>query len=143
MIFDRTNEFSSSQAITASAASTDVIDNGVPQTPQNAANAISRDLGKGRKPEIRVQVVQTFNNLTSLRIDVQVDDNSGFSSPKTVLSNTYQLAELVRGAVLQPEMLPRGVDERFIRLFYTVTGTAPTLGRISAGLVFGSEERDV
>ena len=34
-----------------------------------------------------------------------------------------------------------GTDERYVRLYYDVTGTDPTTGKITAGLVFGNEER--
>ena len=143
MIFDRQNQFSDRQAITATAVSTDVIDFGVAQTPKHAANAISRDIGKGRKPEIRIQVVEAFNNLTSLTVEVQTDDNEAFSSAKVVMDMVVPLAQLTRGAVLLPDVFPRGIDERYMRLRYVVAGTAPTLGRVTAGLVFGLEERDV
>ena len=143
MIFDKQAIFSDAQAITATARSTDTIDRGAARTPKHAKNALSRDFGKGRKPELRVQVVEAFNNLTSLTIALQCDDDVGFGSPKTIWSQVVPLAGLTRGAVIPLENVPRGVDERYISLLYTVTGTAPTLGRVTAGLVFGNEERDV
>jgi hypothetical protein len=143
MIFDRQNEFSNRQVITATAVSTDVLNFGVAQTPKHAANPITRDLGKGRKPDVRIQVVESFNNLTSLTVELQVDDNEAFSSPRVAMTTTVPLARLTRGSIIMPDTLPRGIDEQFMRLNYIVTGTAPTLGRISAGLVFGNEERDV
>lgn len=143
MIFDRQNMFSDAQAITATAPSTDVIDFGAPQTPKHAKNAITRDMGKGRKPDLRIQVVEAFNNLTSLTVAVQVDDAVGFGTAVTVMDMVIPLADLRAGAVILPEQLPRGINRRYMRLHYTVTGTAPTLGRITAGLVFGNEERDV
>ena len=36
--------------------------------------------------------------------------------------------------------VPRGTNERYMRLYYDVTGTAPTTGKITAGLVAGNEE---
>lgn len=143
MIFDKQNLFSDAQAITATAASTNVIDFGAPQTPKHAKNAITRDIGKGRKPELRVQVVEAFNTLTSLTVALQVDNDEAFGSPKTIMDMSIPLASLVRGAVILPEYVPRGSDERYMRLLYTVVGSNPTLGKITAGFVFGNEERDV
>jgi hypothetical protein len=143
MLFDRQNMFSDNQAITATAASTDIIDFGAPQTPKHAKNAITRDIGKGRKPDLRIQVTQTFNTLTSLTVALQVDDDVAFGSPKTIMDMSVPLASLVAGAVILPESVPRGSNERYMRLLYTVVGTNPTLGKITAGFVFGNEERDV
>jgi hypothetical protein len=144
MIIDRQNQFSDAQAITvAVTASTDSIDFGVAQLPKNAKKILSRDMGKGNRPEMRIQVVETFNNLTSLLVELQVDDTSAFGSPVTVLDMVIPLAGLTRGAVILPQMLPRGVNKRHMRVRYTVTGTNPTLGKITAALVFGNEERDV
>jgi hypothetical protein len=41
--------------------------------------------------------------------------------------------------VVIPEFIPRGTSERYMRLNYTVAGTAPTLGKITAGVVMGSQ----
>lgn len=143
MLFDKQNLFSDAQAITADAASTNVIDFGAPQTPQHAKNAITRDMGKGRKPELRIQVVETFNTLTSLTFSVQIDDAEGFGTLSTVSSHTATLAQLVAGYVVPIELMPRGVNKRYMRLYYDVGGTNPTLGKITAGLVFANEELDV
>jgi hypothetical protein len=143
MLFDKQNLFSDAQAITATAASTNIIDFGAPDTPKHAKNAITRDIGKGTKPKLRVQVVQSFNTLTSLTVALQVDNDESFGSPKTIMDMSVPLASLVRGAVILPEHVPRGSDERYMRLLYTVVGTNPTLGKITAGFVFDNEERDV
>ena len=51
-------------------------------------------------------------------------------------STTYTLAQLaVRAKYLLPDELPAGVNERYVRLKYTVAGTAPTTGKITAGIV--------
>ncbi len=143
MLFDKQNLFSDAQAITATAASTNVIDFGAPQTPKHAKNAITRDIGKGNKPALRIQVVEAFNTLTSLTVAVQVDDAEGFGTATTVMDMSVPLASLIRGAVILPDVMPRGINKRYMRLNYTVVGTNPTLGKITAGLVFGNEERDV
>ncbi|TIW56683.1 MAG: hypothetical protein E5V54_11225 [Mesorhizobium sp.] len=132
MIFDMQTLLSDAQAIVATAASANIIDLGP------IANGIVRDIGKGKPIPLRIQVVEAFNNLTSLTIALQTDDNSGFASPKTVWSQTYVLADLIAGKVIVPEYITRGTDERYMRLNYTVTGTAPTTGKITAGVTMGS-----
>lgn len=135
MIFDRQTLMSDRQAITATAQSTDQIDLG--------PIARSRDVGRGQKIPLRIQVVETFNNLTSLAVAVQVADDAAFSvNLTTVQTITLTLAELTAGRVILPEELPRGTARRFLRLNYTVTGTAPTTGRITAGVVMGTQDNE-
>lgn len=137
MIMDRTGLFSEKQAITATAASTNIVDLSPIGTVYGASSPLIRDIGKGNEIPLFVGVVQSFNNLTSLTIAIQTDDNAGFSSAKTVwTSPAYTLAELAQGAkYLLPDSIPVGTDERFMRLYYTVAGSAPTLGQITAGVV--------
>ncbi len=137
MLMDLQSMFSNRQAITATAASTDVLDLGAAGTPKFAKGPVIRDLGRGRPIPINIQIVEAFNNLTSLTVALQVDNDSAFGSPKTVLSVVVPLAELTAGRTIPPFYIPVGVDERYVRLLYTVTGTAPTLGRVTAGLQFG------
>lgn len=139
MIFDMQSLFSDAQAVTADAASTNIIDLGAPGTPQHAAAPITQDLGLGRAIPMRIQVVEAFNNLTTLKIAVQVDDNASFSSATEVMSVTVPLAALIAGYVTPIVFVPRGTNERYMRLYYDVTGTAPTTGKITAGLVAGNE----
>ena len=141
MIIDATTLFSSAQSITATVASTNIIDLGAPGTIYGAASAIVRDVGRGADVPIKCTVVESFNNLTSLIISIETDDNSGFSTPATVFTSpTYVLADLATGARnLLPENVPIGTNERYMRLKYTVAGTAPTLGKITAGVTAGNQ----
>ncbi|WP_407027116.1 phage major capsid protein, partial [Cronobacter sakazakii] len=41
----------------------------------------AKDVGKGGDVPLLIQVVEGFNNLTSLTVAVQTDDNAAFSSP--------------------------------------------------------------
>lgn len=144
MIFDKQAMFSDAQAITATAASTDSIDLGPLSTVYGDAAARTRDIGLGAQVPINVQVVEAFNNLTSLTVTVEVDDNSAFSSPKTVYTSTaILLAALTAGKVLNLTAILPGADERYIRLKYTVAGTAPTLGKVTAGIVGGVQTNGV
>jgi hypothetical protein len=96
---------------------------------------LTRDIGRGEEVDLSVAVVASFNNLTSLQVAVQTSpDNSTWTtkySGKVVL-----LAELVAGYQFKfPCCFDEGTDERYVRLYYTVVGTAPTAGSITAGPV--------
>lgn len=125
MLLDQQALFSAAQAITATAASTNVIDTGS-----------NKDVGKYGDIPLLIRVVEGFNNLTSLTVTVQTDDNSAFSSAADVLSMTIPLASLVLGYKSPVITLPMKM-ERYIRLNYTVTGTAPTTGKVTAGITGG------
>ncbi|ARB21543.1 Bbp16 family capsid cement protein [Klebsiella sp. K794] len=125
MLLDQQALFSAAQAITATAASTNVIDTGS-----------AKDVGKYGDIPLLIQVVEAFNNLTSLTVTVQTDDNSAFSSAADVLTMTIPLASLVLGYKSPVITLPMKM-ERYIRLNYTVTGTAPTTGKVTAGITGG------
>lgn len=132
MIFDRQTLLSDAQAITADAASTNVIDLGP------IKSGMVRDIGKGKPIPLLIQVVETFNNLTSMTFALQTDDNEAFSSAKTVwVSGSIALADLVAGKQIIPEYIPRGTNERYMRLYYDITGTAPGTGKVTAGVVMG------
>lgn len=141
MIFDSTNLFSSAQAITATAASTNVIDLGATGRVVGGSANLVRDIGLGQQIPLRIQVVEAFNTLTSLAVSIQVDDNEAFSSPTTVDSQTIALAGLTLGAVFNGlYFVPPKTNERYVRLNYTVVGTNPTLGKITAGFVMAHQE---
>lgn len=125
MLLDQQALFSAAQAITATAASTNVIDTGS-----------NKDVGKYGDIPLLIQVVEGFNNLTSLTVTVQTDDNSAFSSAADMLSMTIPLASLVLGYKSPVITLPMKM-KRYIRLNYTVTGTAPTTGKVTAGITGG------
>lgn len=135
MIFDKQTQFSAAQAITATAASTNVIDLLAAGIPYGDDAALSRDQGLFDIP-LLIQVVTAFDNLTSLVVAVQTDDNSAFSSPTTVVSSpAIPLASLTSGYQFVFDRIPRKTSERYIRLHYTVAGTAPTAGAVTAGVV--------
>ena len=135
MILNQELLFSDAQAITADAASTNTIDLGQQGTPYGDAAALALDLGRGEPLTLLFQVVEAFNTLTSLTISVQTDDNTGFSSARTVWSHTILLANLTVGRRLPFEIMPQELTERYVRLYYDVNGTNPTTGKITAGIV--------
>lgn len=140
MLFSQQQLFSDHQAITADAASTNILDTLAAGTPYAAAAAVEKNLGKGTPIPISVRVTEAFNTLTSLNIRLEVDDNSSFSSAKVVRTVNVLLADLVVGKDIDFRYIPKGTDERYIRLYYDVVGTNPTLGKIHAGVVAGHDD---
>lgn len=140
-IVDNTLVFSDGQAITAGAGSTNIIDTLAPGTPYGYGSALTKDNGIGHDVPILVSVTEAFNTLTSLTVSLQVDNDVAFGSPKTVAtSGAIPLASLTLGYQFKfPAELLEGTDERYIRLYYDVTGLAPTLGKIFAGVVGGRQ----
>lgn len=122
MIIDKQLELSSGQAITTSAASTNIIDQGV----------------AGEAYEALWFVVKTgsaaFNAGTSVTIALQTDDNSGFSSATTLFTTAAILtAALTANKTLVKVRIPVGA-ERYLRAYYTVSGTYDA-GALTAMLV--------
>lgn len=141
MIFDKQNLFSDAQAVTVTAASTNVIDFGASSKPVGGKANIIKDLGKGNPVPIRIQVVEAFATLTSLTFALQVDDNEAFGSAKTVFtSGAVAVADLKAGYVVPIEYVTRGTDERYMRLNYTVAGTTATAGKVTAGIVLAGDD---
>ena len=139
MIFDKQSMFSDAQAITASAASTNVIDLGASGTPYGGAAALVRDLGKS-DAELNIQVVKDFATLTSLKVAVQTSDDEAFSSPAIVLeSEAIPLATLKAGYRFPITRVPEGTNKRYVRLYYTVAGTNATAGTVTAGITLGNQ----
>jgi hypothetical protein len=125
MLFDAKLLMSNAQAITATAASTDIIDRGD-----------TKDVGRAGDIPLLVQVVEAFNTLTSLTIELQTDDNSAFSTPRSLFSVVVPLADLKLGYQIPIITMPQKT-ERFLRLSYAIAGTNPTLGKVTAGVVAG------
>lgn len=137
MIVDNTVVLSNNQAITATAASTNIIDVGAAGTAFGAAAALARDIGKASEIPLYLSITEAFNNLTSLTVSLQSDDSAAFGTANnTVGERTYALSELTLGARLPfPAEIPEGTAGRYLRLNYTVTGVAPTTGKVFASVV--------
>lgn len=139
MILSAQQLFSDDQAITATAISENVIDLGLAATPHGAAAALNNDKGKGNIVPLLVQVTEAFNTLTSLTITVEVSAAAGLTSPQVLATETILLADLAVGKQMFMQVLPNGVDLRYLGVRYTVTGTPPTLGKITAGITMGNQ----
>lgn len=120
MILDAQNSFSRNQAVSGAgaSASTDSIDFG----------ALNRQMGVGGDLYIVLNVKVAAGGTTpTLAVGVQVDDNSAFSSPATILSTqTFAAAALGAGAQIVIPMPVTGF-EQYMRLNYTLGGTSPTI----------------
>ena len=127
--------------------SNNVIDFGANGTvtngPDGGAAPLSKDMGKGMKVPLRIQVVEDFATLTSVSVAVEVDDNEAFSSATTVLeTEAVPAAELVAGYVFNIDYIPLKTNQRYMRLNYTTAGPAGTAGRITAGVVAANQTND-
>ena len=141
MIFSKQQLFSDDQAITASAASTNLLDLGVEGTVLLAPNDLVRDIGKGTPIPLLIQVTVAFATLTSLKVKIETDDDVAFGSAKTVLeTEAIALANLVAGYRFNITYIPLDTAERYVRLTYTVAGSDATAGQITAGIVAGAQE---
>lgn len=137
MILSAQQLFSDDQAITASADSTNVIDTGVRGTPFGAVAALNGDIGKGNKIPVLVQVTEAFDNLTTLEIKISTGATTALGT--TILSQTIALADLVAGKQTAFDVLPNGITERYLGIEYVVVGTAPTAGKVTAGISMGNQ----
>ena len=129
MILDAENLFSDDQAVTVTAVSTNIIDQGAVSTGKGG-------IGKGDIPlELLVQVSEEdFAGGTSLKVQVQSDSVEAFSGP-TLLHETDAIltAVLTTGYQFALARIPV-TAERYLRLNYVVVGTH-TAGKLTAGLV--------
>ncbi len=138
MIFSAQQLFSDDQAVTATANSTNVIDLGVAGTPYDAKAALNRDIGKGAKIPLLVQVTTDFATgagMTALTIALETGATTALNT--IIASQTILIADLVAGKQINLDYLPNGIVERYLGLSYTpVTGDA-NAGNITAGIVMG------
>ena len=136
MIFDETLKLSDDQAITATAASTNVIDLGATGTVYGAAAALTRDIGPGQPVSLLIQVTEAFATLTSLDIQIELDSTESFTPDSTIdVQMAVPVASLVAGYKVPYNFVPDGVNLRYMRLKYTVNGSNATAGKITAGIV--------
>ncbi|MBS6032227.1 MAG: hypothetical protein KIB40_03580 [Pantoea sp.] len=127
MILDKLLMFSEAQAVTASAASTDVIDLG-------PIDGTRRDIGVGYPLELFVNVNTTAAAAGAATVNIQLQ-TSPDNSTWTTLASTSDLAlsALTSGKRVWSQKVPQGV-QRYLRVNYVV-GTGPlTAGAFTAGI---------
>ncbi len=127
-MLDEQLKFSENQAVTATAASENTIDLGK-----------NREVAYGDPIPLLAIVKEDFNNLTSLKVAVETDSTDAFTSAVELASSTVLLANLKKGKMIPLSFMPAG-NKGFVRLKYTVTGTAPTTGKLSAYLTNAVEQ---
>lgn len=124
MITDRENSFDIAAAVTATRNSTDVV-----KVPVRMRNTRMRWYW---------QVPVAFNNLTSLTATLVASAAADLSSPRTLATSGAVALATLNGAngyrfdAVLPDLLNA---EQYIGVIWTVTGTAPTLGQVTSGLV--------
>jgi len=117
MYIDAQALFSDAQALTASAASTNLIDFGA-----------DRNIGIG-EPMCAVIVLDVAADGTTgdetYSVGLEVDDNSSFSSATSIGTATITRSDAAgsRYVIAVPPSLSA---ERYMRLYYTLGGTTPT-----------------
>ena len=139
MILSQQLLLSDDQAITATAVSTNVIDLGVAGTPYDAVAPLNNDKGKGNRVPILIQVTEDFNTLTSLTVTIEVSPNADLSASTVLATESILLADLVAGKQTFTQVLPNGVNQRYLGVRYTVVGTPPTLGTVTTGISMGNQ----
>ncbi len=134
MLIDRQNMFSDSQAITATAASTDTID----------LDKAGLRIGVGIPLYIVFVVTETFADSGSdstVTPALQADDNEAFSSATTIRTyDTFAALSAVnttRVYALDPQ--PLNNFERYLRVNYTVANGNLTAGKITAFLAMQAQ----
>lgn len=136
MILSAELMFSDGQNLTASGASTNLIDLGATGTPLGG-NALDREISHGTPIPIRVSLDSAAGGVSpTCTVKLQTDTTAAFSSATDV--NPAVTIGNGAGAVLELQYVPEGVNERFLRLYYTLGGTSPDY-TISAGIILGQD----
>lgn len=126
MYVDAQNLFSDAQAITAAAASTNLIDFGS-----------ARNIGVGRELYLVAIVDVAFTDGGSdstVTLTIETDDNSGFGSAATVQTVGTFVALSAAGSRLVARLTPNDTWEQYVRVYYTVANGNLTTGSITAFL---------
>lgn len=133
MYVDKQLEFSDSQAVTATAISTNVVD----LNPAfNYNNGVDIGTGEDVYLVLQVDAAATAAGAATVQVTLESSAAAGMTSSTVhFTSPTYQLADLTAGKTLTSVKLPSGTYLRYLGVRYTV-GTGPlTAGSFSAFLV--------
>ncbi len=125
MYIDNDLVFSSAQAVTATAASTNALD---------LATA-TRNIGAGEPIELVALVTTTTTSGGSTTLDIALQDSADNSSfaDTTIKQSGIAKATLVAGYEMLRAALPRGL-RRYLRIYYTVNTANFTAGAFTAFL---------
>jgi hypothetical protein len=118
MIIDNHNTFSDAQALTATAVSTNVIDLGK-----------DGNIGIGEEMAVQITLDVAADGASTdetYSVDVQTDDNVGFSSAASL--GTFTIARGSAAGTKKVFIIPKDTSaERYLRLNYTLGGTTPAV----------------
>lgn len=126
MYVDAQNLFSDAQAITASAASTNLIDLGS-----------ARDIGVGQELYVVAVVDIGFTDAGSdstVTVTLETDDNAAFTSAATVQTIGTFAALTAAGSRLVARLQPSAAWEQYVRAYYTVANGNLTTGSLTVFL---------
>lgn len=127
MLLDKELFFSDEQAVTVTAASTNVLD----------MKAI--DMGNGNPLTIAAAVGDTdFAGGTSIAVALQESDTATGSFTNVLVTKALLTANLTAGTVIEMGTVPCGTQQ-FLRLNYTVSGTM-TAGAINSSIKLGANQ---
>ena len=133
---DISNQFSTAQAVTATAISANVIDTG-PVT-----NNVLHDITGSRPMWVRLWVSESFATATSLTISLESDSTANLATSATVHATTgaIAIANLTAGTMLYLRVPEERTYEQYVGLRYTIGGSSATAGKITAVL---TQERPI
>jgi hypothetical protein len=125
MIIDKNLQVSAAQAVTASAASTDYIDQGA-----------AGDAYEPLKLVVQVREAATDSGSANVNFQVETDSDSGFATAKVVAFDSGAIGKAALTLNSEPVKvtLPYGM-KRYIRVYYTVATGPLTAGKFDAFLV--------
>lgn len=132
MILDAQNRFSNAQAVTATAASTDLID--------LVAAGIDFGIGEPLYFLVNVDVAMTDSGSDStITVTTEIDTAANFPSATTAQTIGVFAATSAIGARLLAGVQPLLHVERFLRLKYTVANGNLSAGSFSAYILTGPQ----
>ena len=76
-----------------------------------------------------------------MTVALQTSSTENFASPVQLTAATIALASLTAGAKFSIGTIPRGAL-RYLRIYYTVTGSSPSVGKITAGVAVDGANQD-
>ncbi|UQZ90840.1 hypothetical protein C4J81_17145 [Deltaproteobacteria bacterium Smac51] len=126
MILDKENMFSEGQAVTATAAATNIVDLG------------NGDIGPAEELSLLV-MCSPYTGAGTMTVTLQTSDelNAGktaLASPVTVATYPVTNERLTAGGKMVSARMPHGM-KRYVGVNYTVTGALAD-GELAAGLLF-------
>lgn len=98
-----------------------------------------REIAFGKPVPLEILINEDFNNLTSLTVTVQTDENENMEAAKDLVSATLVADDLKAGKKIPIAFMPAG-NMGYVKLKYTVDGSAPDKGKISAYISDGAQQ---